>query len=92
LREPEFRRALAFLRELDFRREDLRLRADFRGGTFAPFSRASLNPIAIACLRLLTLRPDLLFSVPFLRRRIADSTFLEADSPYFAMVASALLS
>jgi hypothetical protein len=56
----------------------------FRDGTFAPFSRASLSPIAIACLRLLTLRPDPLFSVPFFLRRIADSTFFDADLPYFA--------
>jgi hypothetical protein len=63
----------------------LRFRDDFRGGTFAPFSRASLRAIAIACLRLVTFRPDPLFSVPFFRRRIADSTFFEADLPYFAM-------
>jgi hypothetical protein len=55
-----------------------------RAGTLAPFSRASLNPIAIACLRLRTLRPDPLFNEPRLRRRIADSTFFEADLPYFA--------
>jgi hypothetical protein len=47
-------------------------------GTFAPFSRASLNPIAIACLRLLTLAPDPDFKVPRLRRRIALSTVLDA--------------
>ena len=64
------------------------LRADFRGGTFAPFSRASLRPIAIACLRLVTLRPDPLFSVPFFLRRIVDATFFEADFPYFAMCTS----
>ncbi len=41
-------------------------------GTLAPFSRASLSPIAIACSRLFTFRPlRPLFSVPFLRRRIA---------------------
>jgi hypothetical protein len=41
-------------------------------GTFAPLRRASDNPIAIACFRLVTfflLRP--LRSVPFLRRCIA---------------------
>lgn len=58
--------------------------ADFREGTFAPLLRASLSPIAIACLRLLTLRPDPLVSVPRFRRRIADSTFLDAARPYFA--------
>jgi len=53
-------------------------------GTLAPFFRASDRPIAIACLRLLTvfpLRPDL--SVPFFRRRIALATRLDAALPYF---------
>jgi hypothetical protein len=54
-------------------------------GTFAPFARASLRPIAIACFRLFTVWPELLFKVPFLRRRMADSTFFDADLPYFAM-------
>jgi hypothetical protein len=58
---------------------------DLRDGTLAPFERASLRPIAIACFRLFTLPPDPLFSVPFLRRRIADSTFFDADFPYFAI-------
>ena len=64
----------------DFFREEL-----FRG-TFAPFFRASDNPIAIACLRLFT-RPPLpplpLFSVPFFLRRIALPTLLLAARPYF---------
>jgi hypothetical protein len=72
---------LALFREVF--RDDLR--DPFRAGTFPPFSRASLSPMAIACLRLLTLRPDPLFSVPFFLRRIADSTFFDADLPYFAM-------
>ena len=54
-------------------------------GTLAPFSRASLSPIAIACFRLLTLPPELLRSVPALRRRIADSTVFRDPFPYFAM-------
>src|SRR5262249_12003739 len=62
-------------------------RDDFRRGTFAPFFRASFRPIAIACFRLFTLRPEPLFSVPFFRRRIVLSTFFEADLPYFAIVA-----
>jgi hypothetical protein len=57
-----------------------------RKGTFAPFLRASLSPIAIACLRLLTVRPEPLFNDPFLRRRIADATVFEADFPYFAIL------
>jgi hypothetical protein len=61
---------------------------DFRRGTFAPFSRASLRPIAIACFRLFTRPPDPLFSVPFFRRCIADSTRFDAALPYFAMNAS----
>ena len=56
-----------------------------RAGTFAPFFRASLKPIAIACFRLLTVRPDPLLSVPRFRRRIADSTRVDADFPYLAI-------
>jgi uncharacterized protein YecE (DUF72 family) len=55
-------------------------------GTLAPFSRASLSPIAIACLRLVTLRPDLPdFNVPRLRRRIALSTVDDAFFEYFLL-------
>jgi hypothetical protein len=57
-----------------------------RLGTFPPLLRASLRPIAMACFRLVTLRPEPLFSVPFFLRRIADSTFFDADLPYFAML------
>jgi hypothetical protein len=74
-------------------REVLRevLRDPFRGGTFPPFSRASLSPMAIACLRLVTFRPDPLLSVPFFFRRIANSTFFDADFPYFAIHTPPLL-
>jgi hypothetical protein len=65
--------------------DDERLRADLRDGTLAPFFRDSFNAMATACLRLVTLRPDPLFSVPRFRRRIADSTFFSAAFPYFAM-------
>jgi hypothetical protein len=52
-------------------------------GTFAPFSRASERPIAIACLRLLTFRPlPPLFSVPDFRLCIARLTLLLAALPY----------
>ena len=61
---------------------------DFLDGTLPPFSRASLKPIAIACLRLVTRLPELLFNVPFFLRRIADSTRFDADFPYLAMNAS----
>jgi hypothetical protein len=57
----------------------------FRGGTFAPFSRASLRPMAIACLRLFTLRPEPDLSVPFLRRRIALATVFDVVDFLFAM-------
>jgi hypothetical protein len=60
----------------DFFAEDLR-------GTFAPFLRASESPIAIACFRLVTLRPLPDFRVPFFLRCIADSTRLLAAFPYF---------
>ena len=55
-------------------------------GTFAPLSRASESPMAIACFRLLTVPPlpplpD--FKVPFSNRRIALSTDLPAALPYF---------
>ena len=76
-----FRAVLRDFAVVDFR--DLR-----RDGTFAPFSRASLRPIAIACLRLRTLRPEPLRNVPRFRRRIADSTFFFAPRPYFAMLVS----
>ena len=57
----------------------------FLRGTFAPFFRASDSPIAIACLRLLTLPPRPPFprrSVPLFRWRIALSTPLLAPLPY----------
>jgi hypothetical protein len=58
---------------------------DFGGGTLAPLLRASLRAMAIACLRLVTFRPELLLSVPRFRRRIVDSTFFDAALPYLAM-------
>ena len=64
---------------------ELRLDELFFRGTFFPFDRASARPIAIACFRLLTFRPLLDFSVPFLRRRIALSTSLLALSEYLRL-------
>src|SRR5262245_48969471 len=87
-------RLLVFLRRC--RRDprfDLRLRDDFRFGTFLPLRRASASPIAIACLRLVTfflLRP--LLSVPFLRLRIARSTSLDALLEYFLAMTRPLLT
>src|ERR1700722_8882822 len=53
-------------------------------GTFAPAARASESPIAIACLRLLTVRPEPpLFRVPAVRFFIARSTLLDAFLEYF---------
>ncbi len=66
---------------VDFRLDDF-FRLDLRG-TLAPSSRASESPIAIACLRLVTLRPLPLFSVPRFRSCIARATFLLALRPYF---------
>jgi histidinol phosphatase-like PHP family hydrolase len=63
---------------LDLERDDLR-------GTLPPLLRASLRPIAIACLRLVTRRPELLFRVPLFRRCIADFTRRCALLPYLAM-------
>lgn len=71
---------------VDERFDDARF-DDARGaGTLAPFSRASLSPIAIACFGSVTFCPDPLRSVPFLRRCIADATVFDAFFPYFAMV------
>jgi hypothetical protein len=75
LRDPDDLRAPDDLREPD----------DLRDGTLAPLLRASLSPIAMACLRLVTFRPELLFRVPRFRRRIVDSTFFEAALPYLAI-------
>jgi hypothetical protein len=52
-------------------------------GTLAPARRASDNPMAIACLRLVTLFPEPPDrSVPRFRSRITRSTFCEAFFPY----------
>src|ERR1700722_5483940 len=58
----------------------------FFSGTFAPFLRASERPIAMACLRLVTLPPLPPLperSVPSFSRRMALSTLLPAALPYF---------
>jgi hypothetical protein len=53
-------------------------------GTFAPAALASERPIAIACLRLVTFRPERpLFNVPALRFFIARSTLADAFFEYF---------
>jgi Pentapeptide repeats (8 copies) len=62
-----------------------RLRPSGASGTSAPLARASLNPMAIACLRLRTRCPEPLFRVPDLRRRIAEATVLDALDSFFAM-------
>jgi hypothetical protein len=55
----------------------LRLLLLEREGTFPPSRRASDSPMAMACLRLVTLRPELpLRSVPSLRSCIARFTFV----------------
>src|SRR5215472_4698489 len=58
--------------------------SDFLGGTLSPSRRASDSPIAIACLRLRTLREEVpLFNVPALRLRIARPTLADAFLEYF---------
>jgi hypothetical protein len=53
-------------------------------GTFAPAALASDRPIAIACLRLVTFRPERPFlNVPALRSFIARSTLADAFFEYF---------
>jgi hypothetical protein len=62
----------------------LRFFAAFFFGTFAPAARASERPIAIACLRLLTFRPERpLFNVPAFRFFIARPTLADAFFEYF---------
>jgi hypothetical protein len=78
----------------DGRRRTYRFAAFRLFGTFAPAARASESPIAIACLRLLTLRPERpLFKVPALRFFIARPTLAEAVLEYFrALRAMKLIS
>jgi hypothetical protein len=53
-------------------------------GTFAPSALASESPIAMACLRLVTLRPERpLLKVPALRFFITRSTSADALLEYF---------
>jgi hypothetical protein len=75
---------LALVRRLRVRLEAARGPARLRGGTFLPLRRASASPMAIACLRLVTvflLRPER--SVPRLRLRMARSTSFDALGEYF---------
>jgi hypothetical protein len=68
----------------DFRFLELFLFFERFLGTFLPSALASERPIAIACLRLLTLRPDRpLFRVPALRFLIARPTLADAFLEYF---------
>src|SRR6185436_237744 len=61
---------------------------DFFDGTLPPSRRASDNPMAMACLRLVTFLPELpLFSVPRFRSCMAFSTLSCAFFPYFAAIA-----
>lgn len=59
--------------------------APFFGGTFAPFSLASDNPIAIACLRLVTFFPVPVFSDPSFFLCMARFTLPPAPFEYFAI-------
>src|SRR4051812_18412943 len=74
-----------FLRDPAFR-APLRAPAFRLRGTLPPSLRASLRPIAIACFRLVTFRPERPdFSVPCFRSCIARLTLLCAFFPYLAM-------
>ena len=53
----------------------------FGGGTFAPSRRASDNPIAIACLGFVTLRPLPERNFPRLNSCISSPTFSDAFGP-----------
>jgi len=65
---------------------------DFFAGTLPPALRASDNPIAIACLRLVTFLPDRpLRNVPVLRSCIAFFTFDCALLPYLAICSSSIV-
>jgi hypothetical protein len=62
-------------------------------GTFAPAALASDRPIAIACLRLVTFRPERpLLNVPALRSFIARSTLADAFFEYFRTMLVLLLA
>jgi hypothetical protein len=62
-------------------------RVTFLDGTFMPSRRASDSPIAIACSRLLTFRPERpLFNVPALRFFIARPTLADAFLEYFRAI------
>jgi hypothetical protein len=68
----------------DFRFLELFLFFERFFGTFMPSALASERPIAIACLRLLTFRPERpLFRVPALRFFIARPTLADAFFEYF---------
>ena len=67
-------------------------RALFFGGTFLPSRRASDRPMAMACLRLLTLRLEApLFNVPALRFFIARSTSRDAPLEYLRAVRAMMM-
>ena len=62
-------------------------------GTFAPAALASERPIAIACFRLVTWRPERpLFNVPALRFFTARSTELDAFFEYLRAMIFLLLA
>src|SRR5204862_42204 len=62
------------------------LGAAFFGGTLAPSFLASDNPIAMACLGLVTFLPEPLRSLPSFFSCITFSTFSLAFFEYFAIV------
>jgi hypothetical protein len=64
----------------------------FGGGTLPPAARASDNPIAIACLRLVTFLPEPpLFKVPAFNSFMTFSTFSDAFLPYLLAMSLSLV-
>jgi hypothetical protein len=55
-------------------------------GTLAPDFLASDSPIAMACFRFVTFRPDPLFSFPCLNAFISRSTLFPALGLYFLVL------
>jgi hypothetical protein len=64
----------------------------FGGGTLPPAARASDSPIAIACLRLVTVLPDFpLFNLPAFISFMTFSTFSDAFLPYLLAMSLSLV-
>lgn len=75
--------------EVDFFEEDDFFDDDLRAGVLSPSARASEIPMAMACLRLVTFRPDPpLFNFPSPYSCITFEIFFWAFEPYFVAMTS----